>query len=86
MDDDRLPKQLLYGELLRGQRKIGRPRKRFKDCLKAPLKDCAIDLEPWELIAYDGLLRRRSIYGGIQHFEAERSNHYSEQAAQKRSS
>ena len=28
MDDDRLPKQVLYGELVGGQRKIGRPRKR----------------------------------------------------------
>ena len=35
MDSDRIPKQLLYGELSKGKRKQGRPLKRFKDCIKA---------------------------------------------------
>ncbi|KAL8569000.1 hypothetical protein ACOMHN_038524 [Nucella lapillus] len=43
MDSDRIPKQLLYGELCRGKRKQGRPLKRFKDCIKA---NVAHDEEP----------------------------------------
>ncbi|KAL8577921.1 hypothetical protein ACOMHN_011917 [Nucella lapillus] len=35
MDSDRIPKQLLYGELCRAKRKQGRPLKRFKGCIKA---------------------------------------------------
>ena len=53
-----------------------RARRHFWCCLligSTMIKDCAIDLETWELIAYDRLLWRRSIPGGIQHFEAEHS-------------
>ena len=49
MDDHRLPKQLLYGELSSGKRNTGRPRKRFKDCVKAHLTHADIPpkmLEP----------------------------------------
>ena len=31
MDDKRIPKVLLYGELVNGKRNIGRPRLRYKD-------------------------------------------------------
>ena len=38
MDDDRIPKQLLYGELAEGKRSHGGQKKRYKDTLKATLK------------------------------------------------
>ena len=34
MDDDRVPKQLLFSELEHGSRPFGRPKLRFKDILK----------------------------------------------------
>ena len=37
MVDNRLPKQLMFGELASGKRKQGRPLKRLKDCIKASL-------------------------------------------------
>ena len=40
MADTRIPKQLLYGELACGSRKRGRPKLRYKDTLKASMKDC----------------------------------------------
>ena len=40
---NRLPKQLLYGELQEGLRQKGRPRKRFKDELLVSLKKFNID-------------------------------------------
>ena len=44
MDDNRLPKQLFYGELTGGKRGTGRPKLRYKDSLKANLKDSKIDV------------------------------------------
>ena len=41
-DNHRLPKQLLYRELSSGKRNIGRPRKRFKDCVRSLLTHTGI--------------------------------------------
>ena len=51
MPDDRIPKQLLYGELCQGKRTVGGQRKRFKDSLKVSLKDFNISAESWETLA-----------------------------------
>ena len=48
MSDSRIPKQLLYGELSQGARKAGGEGKRFKDSLKAYLKDFDIVVTTWE--------------------------------------
>ncbi len=53
MHDDRIPKQLFYGELRHGKRIIGGQRKRFKDSLKVSLKDFHISIESWESLASD---------------------------------
>ena len=45
MDDDRLPKKLLYGELVLGKRPQHRPKKRFKDNVKSNLKNLKIDVK-----------------------------------------
>ena len=47
--DQRIPKQLLFGELEQGHRRQGRPCKRFKDTVKAGLQWC--DIPPTELVA-----------------------------------
>ena len=63
MPDERLPKKSLYGELRVGKRSHGGKKKRYKDTLKASLKDFKIPTESWEQIAQDrtkwqGLIRR----------------------------
>ena len=62
MDDQRLPKHLLFGELRSGNRNRGRPRKRFKDCVKAhvghaginpkQLESAAVNRESWRALTY----------------------------------
>jgi hypothetical protein len=51
MPDNRIPKQLFYGELTTGKRAVGGQRKRYKDVLKSTLKAVNIDWETWELHA-----------------------------------
>ena len=38
MNEDRLPRQILYGQLQQGHRRQGGPMKRYKDQVKATLK------------------------------------------------
>ena len=49
MDDSRIPRQLMYGELKEGSRKQGRPKLRYKDTLKRNIKWC--DIQPRQLEA-----------------------------------
>lgn len=69
MEDSRIPKQLLYGELAVGTRSLGGPKKRFKDTLKHNLKMFHIDAENWEAVAADRPRWRASIFNGRAHFE-----------------
>ena len=48
MPDERLPKKVLYGELQEGKRSQGGQKKRYKDTLKASLKDFSFPTESWE--------------------------------------
>ena len=47
MPDERLSKKILYGELQVGKRSHGGQKKRYKDTLKASLKDFNIPTESW---------------------------------------
>ena len=61
MSDDRLPKQLLYGELCYGKRSLGGQNKRFKDTLKKTLTSFNIDVTNWEVCSQDRPLWRSVI-------------------------
>ena len=66
MPDERLPKKILYGELQVGKRSHGGQKKRYKDTIKASLKDFNIPTESWEQIAQDctkwrGLIKRELV-------------------------
>ena len=69
MPDERLPKRLLFGELVEGKRSLGGQRKRYKDTLKASLKHCNIDLDTWEEIARDRTFWRSTVSTGVSSFE-----------------
>ena len=43
MDDGRIPKDIMFGELKEGKRKRGRPKLRYKDVVKRDLVKIAVD-------------------------------------------
>ena len=72
MPDERLPKKVLYGELQEGKHSQGSQKKRYKDTLKASLKDLNIPTESWEQAAQDRTKWRCLINKDASHFEAKR--------------
>ena len=82
MEDGRIPKDLLYGELVCGKRTVGRPHLRYKDVCKRDMKACNIDHNTWESHAGDrvswkgltskGLLRRENT--ALANMEAKRTH------------
>ena len=73
MPENRLPKQLLFGELSQGYRTVGGQKKRFKDHLNALLKKCHIPAADLEVRASDRIGWRSSCYRAAQQFEADRT-------------
>ena len=73
MEDDRIQKMLLYGQMKEGHRDQGRPFKRYKDTLKANLKSCNIDVNSWEATAHDRALWRYQCAQGTKDFEVNRA-------------
>ena len=48
MEDGRIPKDILYGELASGNRTVGRPQLRYKDVCERDMKALGINTESWE--------------------------------------
>ena len=69
LDDDRIPNQLLYGELSVGSRPQHKPKKRFKDCVKDSLALCKIDDPDWEMVACDRNRWRKMVSSGSRCFQ-----------------
>ena len=74
MEDHRLPKIALYGELCTGKRDRGAPKKRFKDVLKKSLDACHIDHRQWSTLAADRGNWRRIIHQAASSFEDSRKD------------
>ena len=53
MDDGRIPKYILYGELALGRRTTGHPHLRYKDVCVRNMKAVDIDTMSWEGLAAD---------------------------------
>ena len=80
MPESRLPRQVLYSELVTGARPSGGQKKRYKDNLKRTLKQFHIDPATFEDDASDRSGWRRKIVGGAAAFAAD----YDLAAAQRR--
>ena len=53
MEDGRIPKDLLYGELELRSRPVGRPKLRFGNVCKRDMLATGLPTDNWELLAED---------------------------------
>ena len=81
---ERLPKKILCGELQVGKRSHRGQKKRYKDILKASLKDFNIPTESWEQIAQDRTKWRGLIKKGAGEYEAKRISEAEQKRAQRK--
>ena len=72
MEDTRLPKIMLFGELANGSRPRGRPKLRYRDQLKSTLNAAGIGHRSWEETARDRPAWRRAIRDGASIIESNR--------------
>ncbi|XP_076030388.1 uncharacterized protein LOC143018686 [Oratosquilla oratoria] len=75
MDTQRIPRQVLYGELASGSRKQGRPKRRFKDQLKANLKWASLKPKELEPVASDRSSWRVETQTAANAFENDQRHH-----------
>lgn len=73
MQDSRIPKNILYGELEIGTRATGRPLLNYRDVLKRDLRTANIDLQTWEESAKDRTSWRRIVHAGLSASEEKRA-------------
>ena len=72
MDCHRIPRQLLYGELLEGTRPTGAPMLRHKDLSKRTMSEIYVNPNTWEKTAQDRKKWRSAVHSGVRRFEEER--------------
>ena len=75
MNENRLPKKILYGQLPNAKRSIGRPLLRYKGKLKDNLKRLDIDLSAWENLVLDRKEWRKTCFARLKSFEENRLKH-----------
>ena len=80
MEDGRLPKDILYGQLTSGARPVGRPALRFRDACNRDMKACDISPKDWEAVPEDRTAWRQATHKGIERADEKRHQH----AAEKR--
>ena len=61
MEDGRIPKDILYGELASGRKTKGRPQLRYKDVCKRDMKALDINTNSWEDLATDRMMWRSTL-------------------------
>ena len=84
MDDGRIPKDMLYGELSEGSRPTGRPHLRFKDVCKRDMKAASIDSNTWERCADDRQLWRTTVSEGVKRAETSRNDQLADKRARRK--
>ena len=83
MEDGRLPKDILYGELATGTCSTGRPTLRFKDTCKRDLQACSIDPGNLEAVTSDRTSWRSTVKAGIQLAEDSREAQRKEKSTRR---
>ena len=84
MEDGRIPKDLLYGELALGKRPIGRPQLRFKDVCKRDLKVLGINTDTWEAVASDRAAWKHTVQDSLAQLEEDNTQRAREKRRQRK--
>ena len=84
MEDGRIPKDVLYGELVCGSRAVGRPVLRFKDVCRRDLKTGGIDDMHWEAQARDRDKWRACIKSCVKKAETRRRQQQDEKRLRRK--
>ena len=84
MKDGRLPKDILYGQLALGTRRVGRPSLRFKDVCMRDMKTCDLPVHSWETLAKDRDGWREQVRKGTICLEQKRSKLAAETRAHRK--
>ncbi|XP_069745531.1 uncharacterized protein [Narcine bancroftii] len=84
MEDHRLPKIVLYGELSTGHRDRGAPKKRYKDCLKKSLGACHIDHRQWADIVSNRASWCLTVRRAATSFEEDRRAHLTDKIQRRK--
>uniref|UniRef100_A0A0L8H028 Uncharacterized protein n=1 Tax=Octopus bimaculoides TaxID=37653 RepID=A0A0L8H028_OCTBM len=66
MEESRIPKEVLYGELVAGQRNIGHPKLRYRDVCRRDMKVLGINTNSWEDLAADRTSWRDTFHKQLQ--------------------
>ena len=66
MEDGRIPKDLLYGRLIAGERNLGRPQLRYRDTCKRDMKELGMDINNWEELATDRSKWRSNLHAALK--------------------
>ena len=69
MQDGRIPKDLLYGELADGDRPRGRPQLRYKDVCKRDMKALSINIDTWETLSSERSVWKHTVHTGLSDYE-----------------
>ena len=72
MENGRIPRDLLYGELVKGYRSVDRPHLRFKEVCRRVMRICHTDTNTWEVDAKNKAAWRLNVKQGTERVEAER--------------
>ena len=81
MDDERIPKTLLFGQIQDAPCRTGRPLLRYKDKLKSNFKALSLDINTWEVKAINRDTWRSLFYDKLNNFELNRLQQNNELAA-----
>ena len=66
MDNPRISKQILYGELSEGTRNVGRPKLRFNDQRKTPMMEFSVKVANWDMVDQDRVGWRAAVIVGVK--------------------
>ena len=84
MEDGRLPKDILYGELASGYRRVGRPNLRYKDVIKRDMQSTEIKSNSWEGKAVDRVIWRMAVDDAVAEREQQRLEAWKEKRATRK--